>query len=86
MAVHEGTCISDGACAPGSNLVCPIHLLCLPPFSALHSAALLYLTALYSVYIPTQVAAWFETLAKAERSHAGRFERALEELRSGALE
>ncbi|MCX7898746.1 MAG: hypothetical protein N2444_01415 [Methylocystis sp.] len=26
------------------------------------------------------MAEWFETLAKAERSHAGRFQRALDEL------
>jgi rubrerythrin len=28
-----------------------------------------------------EIADWFETLAKAERSHAGRFQRALDELR-----
>ena len=28
-----------------------------------------------------EVADWFETLAKAERSHAGRFQRALDELK-----
>ncbi|MEJ2123501.1 MAG: rubrerythrin family protein, partial [Alphaproteobacteria bacterium] len=27
-----------------------------------------------------EIADWFETLAKAERSHAGRFQRALDEL------
>lgn len=29
-----------------------------------------------------EIADWFETLAKAERSHAGRFQKALQELRS----
>ena len=28
-----------------------------------------------------EIADWFETLAKAERSHAGRFQRALDELK-----
>jgi rubrerythrin len=28
-----------------------------------------------------EIADWFETLAKAERSHAGRFQRALNELK-----
>jgi rubrerythrin len=27
-----------------------------------------------------EIASWFETLAKAERSHAGRFQKALNEL------
>jgi rubrerythrin len=30
-----------------------------------------------------EIASWFETLAKAERSHAGRFQRALDELDAG---
>jgi rubrerythrin len=28
-----------------------------------------------------EIAEWFETLAKAERSHAGRFQRSLDELK-----
>jgi rubrerythrin len=31
-----------------------------------------------------EIATWFETLAKAEKSHAGRFQRALDELKKGA--
>lgn len=33
----------------------------------------------------TEVAAWFETLAKVERFHAGRFQEALVKLESGAM-
>ncbi|HVX70786.1 MAG TPA: rubrerythrin family protein [Mycobacteriales bacterium] len=32
----------------------------------------------------TEIADWFETLARAERTHAGRYEKALEKLRAGA--
>jgi rubrerythrin len=32
----------------------------------------------------TEIAAWFETLAKVERFHAGRFQQALEKLQAGA--
>ena len=32
----------------------------------------------------TEIAAWFETLAKVERFHAGRFQKALEKLQAGA--
>jgi rubrerythrin len=32
----------------------------------------------------TEIADWFETLARAEKTHAGRYTKALEELRSGA--
>ena len=32
----------------------------------------------------TEIAAWFETLAKVERFHAGRFQDALTRLQSGA--
>ena len=31
-----------------------------------------------------EIAEWFETLAKAEKSHAGRFQKALEELKAAA--
>ncbi|HJV23632.1 MAG TPA: rubrerythrin family protein [Holophagaceae bacterium] len=33
----------------------------------------------------TEIAAWFETLAKVERFHAGRFQEALDKLESGAM-
>lgn len=33
----------------------------------------------------TEIAAWFETLAKVERFHAGRFQEALEKLESGKM-
>lgn len=33
----------------------------------------------------TEIAAWFETLAKVERFHAGRFQEALTKLESGAM-
>ncbi len=33
----------------------------------------------------TEIAAWFETLAKVERFHAGRFQEALEKLESGKI-
>ena len=33
----------------------------------------------------TEIAAWFETLAKVERFHAGRFQDALNRLQSGTL-
>jgi rubrerythrin len=32
----------------------------------------------------TEIAEWFETLAKAEKSHAGRFQRALDDLKKAA--
>ena len=32
-----------------------------------------------------EIAEWFETLAKAEKSHAGRFQKALDELKKGSL-
>jgi rubrerythrin len=34
---------------------------------------------------PTEIAAWFETLTKVERFHAGRFQDALTRLQSGAI-
>lgn len=48
-------------------------------------------TAMYPGFAKTardegfeEIADWFETLARAERTHAGRYEKALEKLRAGA--